>query len=199
MPAAQERKVWSKWEIGAGDSIRRKIAAGLGTCTVFIVLPTPNSVSRPWVGAEGGIVRQPQHDSAVRLGTIEIDKRRRHDPELSRADGHVQESRAAGFVEPTAQIAEGAPLMIVQLVSRRSLPRFLFVAEILRFERNGKPAEQKLEMARDPVELSSFQGACGVTPSWPSTLQRSSLSSGSSAARTMSRTSFVLSASAAPV
>ena len=43
---------WAEWEIGAGDSIRRKIDEGLGTCTHFIVLLTPSSITRPWVNEE---------------------------------------------------------------------------------------------------------------------------------------------------
>lgn len=43
---------WAEWEIGSGDSIRRKIDAGLGDCTHFIVLLTPYSITRPWVNEE---------------------------------------------------------------------------------------------------------------------------------------------------
>ncbi len=43
---------WAEWEMGPGDSIRRKIDAGLGNCTHFIVLLTPNSIDRPWVQEE---------------------------------------------------------------------------------------------------------------------------------------------------
>jgi len=43
---------WAEWEIRAGDSIRRKIDAGLGECTHFIVLLTPTSITRPWVNEE---------------------------------------------------------------------------------------------------------------------------------------------------
>jgi hypothetical protein len=50
---------WAEWEIGPGDSIRRKIDAGLGQCTHFVVLLTPNSIDRPWVQEEmdAGFVR----------------------------------------------------------------------------------------------------------------------------------------------
>lgn len=43
---------WAEWEIGSGDSIRRKIDAGLAKCTHFIVLLTPTSIGRPWVNEE---------------------------------------------------------------------------------------------------------------------------------------------------
>jgi hypothetical protein len=43
---------FDEWEIGPGDSIRQKIDAGLGRCTHFVVLLTPNSVSKSWVNAE---------------------------------------------------------------------------------------------------------------------------------------------------
>lgn len=50
---------WAEWEIGPGDSIRRKIDTGLGQCTHFIVLLTPESIDRPWVQEEmdAGFVR----------------------------------------------------------------------------------------------------------------------------------------------
>ena len=43
---------WSEWEIRAGDSLRRKIDAGIGGCTHFVVLLTPTSITRPWVQEE---------------------------------------------------------------------------------------------------------------------------------------------------
>lgn len=43
---------WAEWEIGAGDSIRRKIDEGLSACTHFIVLLTPSSITRQWVNEE---------------------------------------------------------------------------------------------------------------------------------------------------
>lgn len=51
---------WAEWEIGPGDSIRRKIDEGLGECTHFVVLLTPTSVSKPWVNEEidAGYVRK---------------------------------------------------------------------------------------------------------------------------------------------
>ena len=51
---------WAEWEIGPGDSLRRKIDEGLGNCTHFIVLLTPSALERPWVQEEmdAGLVRQ---------------------------------------------------------------------------------------------------------------------------------------------
>lgn len=43
---------WSDWEIRAGDSLRRKIDAGISDCTHFVVLLTPTSITRPWVQEE---------------------------------------------------------------------------------------------------------------------------------------------------
>lgn len=43
---------WSDWEIRAGDSLRRKVDAGIGGCTHFVVLLTPTSITRPWVQEE---------------------------------------------------------------------------------------------------------------------------------------------------
>lgn len=43
---------WDQWEIKAGDSLRQKVDAGLGECTHFIALLTPDSIERPWVKLE---------------------------------------------------------------------------------------------------------------------------------------------------
>ncbi len=43
---------YDKWEIGPGDSLRQRIDAGLGRCTHFVALLTPNSIDAPWVNAE---------------------------------------------------------------------------------------------------------------------------------------------------
>lgn len=43
---------WAPWCIGPGDSFREKIEEGLGDCTHFIVLLTPNSIGKPWVNQE---------------------------------------------------------------------------------------------------------------------------------------------------
>lgn len=45
--------VWyDQWEIRAGDSLRQKMEAGLGTCTHFLVLLTKTSIGKPWVNEE---------------------------------------------------------------------------------------------------------------------------------------------------
>ena len=43
---------WAEWCISAGDSLRQKIDEGLGDCTHFLVLLTPNSIEKPWVNQE---------------------------------------------------------------------------------------------------------------------------------------------------
>ena len=50
---------WDRWCISAGDSLRQKIDEGLGDCTHFLVLLTPESVKKPWVNQEmdAGLVR----------------------------------------------------------------------------------------------------------------------------------------------
>lgn len=50
---------WDQWCINAGDSLRRKIDEGLGECTHFLVLLTPESIQKPWVNQEmdAGLVR----------------------------------------------------------------------------------------------------------------------------------------------
>lgn len=45
--------VWyDNWEIGYGDSLRRKMEEGLGNCTHFVVLLTETSIKKPWVNEE---------------------------------------------------------------------------------------------------------------------------------------------------
>jgi len=45
--------VWyDNWEIGYGDSLRRRMEQGLGDCTHFVVLLTETSVNKPWVNEE---------------------------------------------------------------------------------------------------------------------------------------------------
>ncbi len=45
--------VWyDNWEIGYGDSLRRKMEEELGDCTHFIVLLTETSIKKPWVNEE---------------------------------------------------------------------------------------------------------------------------------------------------
>lgn len=45
--------VWyDNWEIGYGDSLRRKMEEGLGNCTHFVVLLTRTSIAKPWVNEE---------------------------------------------------------------------------------------------------------------------------------------------------
>lgn len=46
-------EVWfDEWEIGAGDSLRRKMERGLSDCTHFVVLLTPTSIRKAWVAEE---------------------------------------------------------------------------------------------------------------------------------------------------
>ncbi len=46
-------EVWyDNWEISAGDSLRRKMEAGLEECTHFVVLLTSKSVQKAWVNEE---------------------------------------------------------------------------------------------------------------------------------------------------
>lgn len=51
---------WDKWCISAGDSFRQKIDEGLDDCTHFLVLLTPNSLTKPWVNQEmdAGLMRK---------------------------------------------------------------------------------------------------------------------------------------------
>lgn len=45
--------VWyDNWEIGYGDSLRRKMEQGLGDCTHFVVLLTEASINKLWVNEE---------------------------------------------------------------------------------------------------------------------------------------------------
>jgi hypothetical protein len=45
--------VWfDEWEIGAGDSLRRKMDEGLSNCSHFLVLLTEAALKKPWVNEE---------------------------------------------------------------------------------------------------------------------------------------------------
>ncbi|WP_395714853.1 toll/interleukin-1 receptor domain-containing protein [Reyranella sp.] len=67
-------EVWfDEWEIRTGDSLRRKMEEGLGTCTHFVVLLTPRSLHKPWVETEidAGFVRAIDKESrfmGIRVG-----------------------------------------------------------------------------------------------------------------------------------
>jgi hypothetical protein len=46
-------EVWyDNWEIGYGDSLRRKMEEGLGDCTHFVAFLTEASIKKPWVNEE---------------------------------------------------------------------------------------------------------------------------------------------------
>src|SRR5690606_13056448 len=52
--------VWyDNWEIGFGDSLRRKMEEGLEGCTHFVVLLTEKSIKKSWVNEEidAGLMR----------------------------------------------------------------------------------------------------------------------------------------------
>jgi hypothetical protein len=50
---ARSIDVWyDQWEIGLGDSVRRKMEEGLGDCTHFVALLTHSSLKKPWVNEE---------------------------------------------------------------------------------------------------------------------------------------------------
>jgi hypothetical protein len=67
-------EVWfDEWEIRPGDSLRRKMEAGLANCTHFVVLLTPHSLHKPWVETEvdAGFVRAVSGDArfiGLRMG-----------------------------------------------------------------------------------------------------------------------------------
>ncbi len=83
---------WDRWEIGAGDSIVQKINDGLGGCTHFIVLLSPNSIEKPWVQSEidAGFIRRVSGEakfiplrSELRANLLPSLLRPLHSPELS--------------------------------------------------------------------------------------------------------------------
>lgn len=51
---------WAEWCIASGDSIRQRVDEGIGRCTHFIVLLTPQSIGKPWVNLEidAGLMRR---------------------------------------------------------------------------------------------------------------------------------------------
>lgn len=72
-------EVWlDEWEIGSGESLRRRMEEGLSGCTHFIVLLTPSALGKPWVETEidAGFVRAVEGQSkfiGVRVG-VAIDQ-----------------------------------------------------------------------------------------------------------------------------
>jgi hypothetical protein len=66
--------VWfDEWEIRTGDSLRRKMEAGLANCTHFLALLTPQSLGKPWVETEidAGFLRNVGGDArflGIRVG-----------------------------------------------------------------------------------------------------------------------------------
>lgn len=45
---AEGIEVWfDEWEIGAGDSLKRRMEQGLEDCSHFVVLLTPTSIRKP--------------------------------------------------------------------------------------------------------------------------------------------------------
>lgn len=71
--------VWlDAWEIRSGDSLRQKMESGLGDCTHFVVLLTPQSLGKDWVEREidVGFVRLVNGKSrflGLRIGTAVSD------------------------------------------------------------------------------------------------------------------------------
>lgn len=76
---AEGIEVWlDEWEIGSGESLRRKMEEGLSGCTHFVVLLTRNALGKPWVETEidAGFVRAVEGQSkfiGVRVG-VAIDQ-----------------------------------------------------------------------------------------------------------------------------
>jgi len=64
---------WAEWCISAGDSLRQKIDEGLGDCTHFLVLLTPNSISKPWVNQEMDAGLKRKLDGACKFIPVRYD------------------------------------------------------------------------------------------------------------------------------
>lgn len=68
--------VWyDQWEIGLGDSVRRKMEEGLGDCTHFVALLTHTSLKKPWVNEEldAGLLRAVEGTSRFVVLRSDID------------------------------------------------------------------------------------------------------------------------------
>src|SRR3546814_15951887 len=63
--------VWyDNWEIGFGDSLRRKMEEGLGDCTHFVVLLTATSIGKAWVNEEiyAGLMKAVAGNAKFKIG-----------------------------------------------------------------------------------------------------------------------------------
>jgi hypothetical protein len=60
LTAAGIRTFYDEWELRSGDSLRRKIEAGIESCTHFIVILSPISLTKEWVNTEldAGLVKR---------------------------------------------------------------------------------------------------------------------------------------------
>jgi TIR domain len=83
---------FDEWEIGPGDSLRRKIERGLADCTHFIALLTSTSIAKPWVNEEMDAALVQAVEGKCKFiplrSNLEIEAlspllRSRHSPELS--------------------------------------------------------------------------------------------------------------------
>lgn len=99
--------VWySEWEIGGGDSLKRKMEDGLEGCTHFVVLLSSESLPKAWVNEEidAGFLRQVEGQCkflGLRYGTavadLSIFLRTRHCPEFSANEEGLDTLAAAIF------------------------------------------------------------------------------------------------------
>ena len=107
---------YDKWEIGPGDSLRRKVEEGIGGCTHFIVLLTPISIKKPWVNEEidAGFVRNLEGKCKfipLRCG-LDIDSlspllKGKHSPAL---DGSHDEGNIKKLINSIHGISDSPPL-----------------------------------------------------------------------------------------
>ncbi|MFH1553349.1 MAG: toll/interleukin-1 receptor domain-containing protein [Pseudomonadota bacterium] len=115
-------EVWfDEWEIGYGDSLRRRMEQGLGDCTHFVVLLTPTSIEKPWVQEEvdAGLV-------AAVGGTAQFIGLR-HDLPLERLSPFLRTRRAPTFVPGKEGIDElaGAIFGVSKKPPLGSRPRYV--------------------------------------------------------------------------
>lgn len=118
--------VWfDAWEIRSGDSLRRKMEEGLGSCSHFLVLLTPNSLGKPGVESEidVGFVRSVGGDSrfiGLRSG-IEIKQlspflRSLRCPQIDLSDGAAIDALVADLYGISRKPVRGPKPRYVQIV-----------------------------------------------------------------------------------
>ena len=144
-------EVWfDEWEISAGDSLRRKMEAGLDACTHFVVMLSPTSIRKQWVAEEldVGLLRAVEGSArfvGVRYG-LDVDDlsaflRTRLCPKYEPDEGGI-DTVAASIYGVSRKPARGAApryVRITPLMDAWSTSAVAVAEHFIRTSRNAQP------------------------------------------------------------